>query len=306
MQKDLEINVIIVALVGGEALESCIQSLISIRERCVVVLGGDMGNTSMWERHYPKVKFLEGEHLPVPLKRRLGIDAVEGDVVALLEDTSVPDKGWLNSIRLAFEDNRITAVGGPVLISPSLPMKFKALACGEYGRFHPHRFALLATAKETIRGLMVVSRLPGNNLAYRRGDLMKVLDQSDKGLIEGEVNDILLKSGHHLAFHPDMKVIYSVADEYGASLKTRVQHGRIYGSNRVKGCGRIVRFVCFIKSFILPAVLSGRAIINMKYAIKPSSWLSVLFWICLMESAWACGEAMGYLMGEGRSIEAWR
>jgi hypothetical protein len=34
--------------------------------------------------------------------------------------------------------------------------------------------------------------------------------------------------------------------------------------------------------------------------------LRVLFWIALMESAWALGEAIGGLAGEGKSMNAWR
>jgi len=34
--------------------------------------------------------------------------------------------------------------------------------------------------------------------------------------------------------------------------------------------------------------------------------MATLFWVVLMESAWALGEAVGVLTGVGKSINEWR
>jgi hypothetical protein len=40
--------------------------------------------------------------------------------------------------------------------------------------------------------------------------------------------------------------------------------------------------------------------------VRPTAWIGVALWILLLETAWAIGEAVGYLTGSGRSLEAWR
>lgn len=306
MVKLADINVIIVALAGGRGLESCLQALSEVWTQCVVVLGRAMGDTQQWQRRFPGVVFIDGGSLPVPLKRLRAIERVTGDIVALLEDTSIPCEGWIQSVRAAFDDEATVAVGGPVLISPSLPGRYKALGCGEYGLFHPRRFEQSDDLQNRERDITDISRLPGNNLAYRRSVLANVLSDVNRGLLESEVNQNLLNSGRHLTFHPGMAVMYAVPDQYGALLKTRLMHGRLFAGNRIKGRGWVTRLTWCLKSLLLPAVLSGRALNSMRYAVNPSSWLPVACWICLLESAWALGEMAGYACGEGRSLEAWR
>lgn len=299
-------SIILVALVGGEALEACLRRMAPWSGMCHVMLGEDMDNVATWRARFPDVRFTDGQGFPLPVRRQRGVETALGQIVALLEDTSLPEPGWLDAICDAFATDNVAAAGGPVRIDPALCGRYQALACTEYGRYHPDRFPRLALGARDARGTQAVSRLPGNNLAYRRACVLEILKGSDRGLIEGEVNEILKARGMSLAFQPQMAVLYSAADSHSARLGTRMQHGRLYAGQRVAGKSYPTRLAWFAGSLLLPAVLSARSLADMTRAVKPAAWPTTAFWICLMESAWAIGESVGYLAGAGRSMKAWR
>lgn len=299
-------SIVLVALVGGDALGACLRRLAPWQGRCRVMLGEDMQDVAKWQAHFPAVQFADGRGLSVPMRRQRGVEAAQNPIVALLEDTSLPDPGWLEAMCEAFINDNVGAAAGPVRIDPALGGRYQALACTEYGRYHPDRFLRLALGAPDAGGTQAVSRLPGNNLAYRRALLLEILQGSDHGLIEGKVNEALKARGFSLALQPRMAVLYAAADFHGARLGTRLQHGRLYAGQRAAGRSYPARLVWFAASLLLPAVLSVRALAGMTRAVKPAAWPKTAFWICLMESAWAIGESVGYLAGAGRSMEAWR
>lgn len=299
-----DIDIVIVSLVGGEALAACLQRLAPWHGRCHVVLAAE-NDIATWRARFPQAHFLSGEGQPVPLRRQRGVQAAQGAFVALLEDTTLPEPGWLEAACDAFANQRIAAVAGPVSVAPSLEGRFQALACTEYGRYHAALFPRLALA-EPDAGIQAVSRLPGNHLAYRRALLLEILADGTRGLIEGEINEVLKSRGQWLAYQPRMAACYAAADRHGAGLSTRMQHGRLYASQRAAGQGLAGRLVLLAKALLLPAVLSARGLGSMQRAVKPPAWPSTALWIVLMESAWAWGEALGAIAGPGRSMQAWR
>jgi hypothetical protein len=270
------------------------------------MLGENMGRAESWQPRHPAVRFSQGEGLTVPMRRQRGVESTQAELVALLEDTSVPVPGWLEALCDAFTSEKVAAAGGPVRVDPALDPRSQALACTEYGRFHPDRFARLALGPPDARGTQAASRLPGNNLAYRRSTLLPLLAESDHGLLESEVNGILMARGLCLAYQPRMAVVYSAPDPLGIRLGTRLHHGRLYAGQRSAGWSHAARLAWVAGSLLLPAMLCARSLAAMTRAVRPAAWPQTAFWICLMESAWAAGEAIGYLAGGGRSLEAWR
>lgn len=299
-----DIDLVIIALLGGETLAACLTRLTPWLDRCHVVLN-TADDIASWQGRFPQVHFLACEGQPVPLRRQRGVQAAQSEFVVLLEDTTLPEPGWLEAACEAFTNKQVAAVAGPVNIAPNLSGRFQALACTEYGRYHAALFPRLSLG-EANGDMQKVSRLPGNHLAYRRAVLWEILASGTRGLIEGEVNEILKSQGQWLAYQPRMAACYAAADRHGASLGTRMQHGRLYASQRAAGRGLVGKLVLFAKALLLPAVLSARGLGSMLRAVKPSAWPSTALWIVLMESAWAWGEALGSIAGPGRSMEAWR
>lgn len=300
-----KLTVIVIPLLGGPALEACLRSLAPGLAECIVVLPMNADRPLLCDASCTEIRCIRTEHSSVPLRRRIGVEAASGDIVALIEDTSVAAPGWCEAVCMAFDDPNVAGAGGPVDISHALPGRFQALGCSEYGRFHRRRFPQLTATQSMSSGLKSVRHLPGNNLAYRRTPLLDLLSKSDQGLFEIDVNNELRALGLELVLQPAMTVNYAAIDFHSAKLSTRFQHGRLYAGRRTAGWAWHMRAAMFVKSLLLPLVLSGRDLHNALFAIRPADLPKVAPWILAMESAWAFGEVVGCLGGEGRGMESW-
>lgn len=299
-------TVVVVALHGGRNLEACLEQLGAQGAACVVMLGPNMDAAAVWRDRFPSVRFVDAAALPVPWRRRRGIEAADGEWVALLEDSSLPQARWSEAIAEAFGAPAVAAVGGPVAIGTGVSYRQAALACCEYGRFHPSAIRRLASGGEATRsGAFDVERLPGNNVAYRKSALRLVCPEEEP-LLETQANAALLAAGRRLQVHPDMAVEYRPADNHGARLAERFRHGRLYGGMRARGASVGARIGWLFKALLLPFVLSGRGLRAMRVALPPRAWCAVGAWVWCMETAWAAGEAAGYVAGPGRTLEGWR
>jgi hypothetical protein len=300
------LSVIVIPLIGHGALANCLDRLPLDTVECIVVLRGTMGAVASWKRRYPSVTFLGAANAPVPMRRQFGLRAASGDVVGLIEDTTWPDEGWCAATLSAFADPRTAAAGGPVGIAATLPSRYRALGASEYGAFATNRHPRSAISGSTCDQLIAASRVPGNNMAFRRLDLIETIDEHDGGMFEGLTCTRLLAKGRQVVYHPRMSAIYAVCDRYNASLATRLHHGRIYAAGHVRGRSWPSRLTHLAKTPLLPIVLTARAIGSLRGSGSLSAWMATLFWVVLMESAWALGEAVGVLMGAGKSINEWR
>ena len=283
-------RIVVIALAGGGALDACLARLAPWHQQCHVVLGEGMGSAASWQPRYPHAQFSEGAGLTVPQRRQRGVDAAQAPLVALLEDTSLPDPGWIEAISDAFASATVAAASGPVRIDPALGARAQALACTEYGRSFPER----------------LTRAAGNNLAYRRSHLLEVLHDSKHGLLESEVHAALAARGLEIALRPRMSVTYAAPDPRGIRVGTRFHHGRLYAAARSARWGMPARLAWATGTLLLPALLSLRSLAAMASAVRPGAWLPTAFWICVMETAWAAGEGTGYLAGGGASLREWR
>ncbi len=306
MAAPLHLSVVVVALIGRDALANCLDRLQLDSMECIVVLTKAMLGASQWKRRYPSVVFVETADEPVPLRRQRGVTIATGDVVGLLEDTSWPHEGWCAAVRSAFTDLQAAAAGGPVRIAPTLMSRCQALGWSEYGAFAPNPISHSAPNGCPHDRLTTTCRVPGNNMAFRRSELLELLRDDDNGLIEGPICARLLAQGREILYQPQMLVTLSACDWHNASLTTRLHHGRIYAASQLKGRGWPARLLHFAKATLLPIVLTARAVAAMRRSSSSSVRLPVLLWLSLMTSAWALGEAVGSLRGAGHSMSEWR
>jgi hypothetical protein len=292
------LSVVVVALIGRDALANCLDRLPLDAVECVVVLTKEMRYASQWKRRYPSVVFIKAPDEPVPLRRRRGVMAAKGDIVAVLEDTSWPEEGWCAAVKAVFTDPETVAAGGPVRIATTLESRCQALGWSEYGAFAP---------KGTRHNRMIrTDRVPGNNMAFRRSELLEVPCKEADGLIEGSVCARLSAQGCQILYVPRMLVTLSACDQRNVSLATRLHHGRIYAASRLKGMGWSAKLLHLAKTTLLPIVLTARTVSAMNAVSRSSVSFPVLIWVSLMASAWALGEAVGSVTGAGQSIRKWR
>ncbi len=298
------LSIVVIPLIGNDALANCLDRLPLTSMECIVVLREAMGAVTDWEQRYPSVTFLGAVHEPVPLRRQCGLRFATGNVVGLIEDTSWPDERWCAAALSAFADPQTAAAGGPVRVAAALPSRYQALGSSEYGAFAANRLLRATTGSRDDRPV-TASRVPGNNMAFRRVDLIDALDEGI-GLFEGPVCARLLAKGRRVVYHPQMMVTYGVCDRHNGALATRLHHGRIYAAAQVRGRAWPSRLAHLAKAPLLPIVLTARAMGSLSGSSSLRARLPILFWLGLMESAWALGEAVGALIGAGKSLNEWR
>jgi hypothetical protein len=303
---NLDLSIVVIPLVGNSALANCLDRLPLVAVECIVVLRETMGEPRYWQQRYPSVIFLHSPEEPVPLRRQRGTAAAAGDVVGILEDTSWPDPDWCAAVRSTFIDIQIAAAGGPVQIAATLPSRCQALGWIEFGRFVPRRLIAHRRAGSTPDQPIVASRVPGNNMAFRRTNLIAALRGEFNGLFESSVCAKMLAAGHQVVFQPRMLVTYSACDRYNMALSTRLSHGRIYAGMQLQKQTLLKRTIHVAKATLLPIVLSVRTMVEMINSKAVIARLPVLFWVTLMHSAWAMGEAIGAVAGLGKSLNEWR
>ena len=239
---------------------------------------------------------------PVPLRRKRGVALATGDVVVLIEDTTIPDDTLLEGLTIAFEEEACLAASGPITIGQNLSERYQALACTEYGRYH----STMLFGKDQQQRIFV-DRLPGNFICYRRNTLNLLLEEHEEGLIEGIVNhQLLLSRGVNLVMEPKLAATYCGKDTWGARISTRFHHGWIYAGGVVEGKGIGVRIIQSLKSLLLPVVLSSRAIRSMSGMREINRPVYVALWICVLELFWSMGEFVGSLFGKPETMEHWR
>jgi len=108
-----------------------------------------------------------------------------------------------------------------------------------------------------------------------------------EGLVDGDVFHALREDGGRMVWAPEMSVTFSHPFPEGARLKTRFDHGRLYGSSSKS------RALSAAKAPLLPMVLTARAI----GARNALPGLSTIGWLLLQQTAWAAGEFVGALAG---------
>ena len=289
--------IVIVSLVGGEALKRTLSSIASIDAPRVIIGGSTLPPGSSAQAG--AVKFVCTD-LPVPLKRAMGLALTDSEWVAFLEDTCDVGPGWHDAIQEIAAEGRFVGAGGPVMIADDLPPRCMALACLEYAAFAPRRARPHDVAAPPAP--VVAGRLAGVNLLYRRS-AMPALNAAT-GLIESELNELIQQRGGKLVQHPNLAVTYREADLASATLSSRFSHGRIYGGGQRHRSSAPRRAVALVKCLALPVVMYARAspAIPRNYS---GSWRARA-WIAVLSLAWSCGEFAGFLAGRGASLARWR
>ena len=278
-----EVTIIVVALIGGKALEECLRAVRMQSTNCLAVCrdgtildaGGRLVGVA--------------DRLDIPAKRRSAVELATTPLVALIEDTVIPQRGWARAVAAAFARNEVVACGGPVIIADDLPAQTRALTLSEYGRYIERQAA------------GEISALPGCNFAFRRDPLLEAMRGAD-GLVDNQVLRRLKENGGTIVWAPAMAVTFARAFPDGARLKTRFDHGRITAS--LTATGPVDRMMTAAKALLLPAVLTARTLRQTGTAEFRS--IPTFGWLLLQHTAWAAGEYTGALLRPSRGVSQWR
>jgi hypothetical protein len=289
------LTIAIIELVGGEAMECCINALhAQIADMPVDIVRIDRSGNVL-----PDTLAANDENMPagsaavtVPQRRMAAVRAAQTDLVALIEDTTLPPANWATLLREAFADKRVAACWGPIEISGDLSARYRSLGFMEYGRYDGT--------------LSITATLHGNCMAVDRLALLDVLEVDEDGIAEQDIAHRLSEGGKGIVFLPEMVANYAAPDAYGASLTTRLMHGRLYASARYDGASMITKAMGALRAMLAPIMLVLRGTNHMVRKSRLINWPAEFIWLCLMSMAAGMGELAGTLFGPGTSAESWR
>lgn len=116
------VSVVICTYNRKQWLERCLGSLEGMTRKAdeVIVVDGP-SNDGTRERILElqgmgKVRLVPQSALEgISAARNLGLEAASGDITCFIDDDAVAEPGWLEQILIAYKDDRVGGVGGPVL-----------------------------------------------------------------------------------------------------------------------------------------------------------------------------------------------
>ena len=218
--------------------------------------------------------------------RALGVDRAGGQVVALLEPWSLPEPEWARALLEGHRTSSAgidTVVGGPVLYDGPDRAWAWAEFLFEYASFLP------PFAGE-------VAELAVNNVSYRAELLRRTHALWEQGFWKHFLHRELRAKGARFLAVPEAAVRHARPVPFARFLSERVDHGRAYAARRGGPPARA------LVAPLLPIVLTAR--LARRLQDKPGAtrvfsraWPALL----LANGAWALGEALGHLAGDGGS-----
>jgi hypothetical protein len=287
---------VVVASVNGPALlDPTLDALDALPDRdaievVVVETTGEATRGRLARRRRPLTIVAVDRREPIPQLRAKGVEHSRGHLVAIVEDHVRVDPGWSSAIRGAhFGD--VAAVGGPVENGKPGLVNWAAFFC-EYARY-------MGPVPDGPTG-----DLPGNNVAYKRDDLLRHLDHLRQGRWESWIHDALLAEGRSLIWSGRAVVHHAKPFALGHFLSQRFLFCRAFAGMRRTSQSWPKRLVYGFGSLALPALLLARTTRTVLAKRRHlGQFLSALPLIGLFFTVGAFGEMAGYLVGPGGSLE---
>ena len=255
---------------------------------------GPAGEFQALAARFPgSVTVIEAAGLTIPHMRRVGIAHARGDVVALIEDDCIVAPGWA-AVVLDAHRGEYVAVGGAVEPGSYTRSLDWAAFLSDYARF------MLPFGRGEN------SRLPGNNVSYKRVVIDELLAMTaESGLQETFVHEKWHADGKLMLAEPDAVVRNEHRWHVRDVIAVPFHHGRAFGGQRSHDWNAIRRAVFALGSVALPALHVAR-IVGRGRRHPRVPVMRALPWLCVFGMSWAVGECLGYAAGPGSSLERWQ
>ena len=298
-----ELSVVVVAFTRRtDLLLACVKAIADSHGPCrievVVVSSGPIpaieSLESLSTRFAGGLAVHEGAGMTIPHLRRFGITKTRGDVVALIEDDCIVATDWVRAILAAHQEQH-AAVGGAVEPGSYRRSIDWAAYLSDYSRF------MLPFGRE------VSTRLPGNNVSYKRNVINELLAiTAEQGLQETFVHQKWHGEGKSLLAEP--AAIVRNEHRWGVRDVVAVpfHHGRAFGGQRAQHWGAARRAAFALASAGLPLMHVARIVQRVRRRGGTVPVMRALPWLGVFGLSWAAGECVGYAAGAGASLEQWR
>ena len=291
-QFEVELSVVVAAQNSDRALDSCVDALeaacAGVRAEIVIAAHEESLARGLADRHTGALPCVVAGKGLVPELWLAGIEQARGRIVALTTGHMIVGPLWAHALIEAFA-GPVAGAGGPIDLMPGTGVVDWAIYYLRYSAFLPWRWP---------DGL-VIRDLAGDNAAYRREDLQRHGHTFDRGFWEVEFHRRLQAEGRTLRAVSAASARLGPSYRFGAFLRQRLEHGRHFGHARAHDGSRS-RLTLVAAAPLVPAVLAWRA--ARRVGIDRShgfQFLVALPVFLIFAAAWAAGEALGAVAGDG-------
>jgi glycosyltransferase involved in cell wall biosynthesis len=291
------LSVVVASGAGGQFLGRCLESLRDqVTDGCseVIVVDRCGGSTrAQIERDYAFVNLVavdQARRASVPELRALGAERARGKIVAILEEHCVAPSGWIQAIRVAFQETD-AAIGGPILDDNYARLRDWVVYFSEYHNYLP-------PWPEGERCL-----LNGANIAYQRESLLRHKEALHSGYWEVVLHPLLAREGKFRSV-PAMGVRHTGPFDYRYYLGQRYLLSRVWGGSQRSKVSAAKRLLYIVGAPVFPFLLLAR-IAQRVFASRSrvDRFIAALPLLVPVAIAYVWGEWSGYVFGIGDALE---
>lgn len=287
-------SVVVASFRDTAVLDACLRSL---REQCrahgaeLLVVRSERESRERLQQVAAGCRVIRADATDaIPVLRGRGLAAAAGEWVAVTEDHCVADPGWLDAL-VASGTSSADVLGGAM----GNARRERRTDCGaffsEYGFF-----GAVAPAAGTAGPPLVT----GANVAYHRRVVSDVANWAQHGSWENVIHERLFADGHLFRLVPTARVRQNLHYTLGAFAVDRFAHGRDFAATRSRNLPVWRRAILAAATPILPMILARRIARAVDPIERPLFGRALPATLAFL-SAWAAGEATGYLFGHAGS-----
>jgi glycosyltransferase involved in cell wall biosynthesis len=281
------VSVVVASFSGEAALRRCLESLEPQTAEAEVIVAAEVESAAVvrLQARFPRLVFVRAPRgTSVFRLRAMGLERARGRLVVLTEDHCTAAPGWLDAL-LALHREGHAVVGGPVENGLTKGPYDWALYLCEYAAHMP-----------PLRDGPVPA-LSGVNVAYERELLTGCAALWQEAFYENEVHDALRASGHRLQRSGRAAVSTHLSLPFREAAAHLFRGGQRFGRYRHGRSSPAVRAILPVAALAVPALLTWR-VVRAVAARRPERLGAMargLGYVVAFNSAWAAGEALGYL-----------
>jgi len=234
------------------------------------------------------VTIVEASLLPMAAARLAGLRAARAPTVVFGETHTYPAPTWAEELVRAMGRGAAAVAPRVVHAGPVGALSWAALAM-DYGRW-------------SQPGQGEIEIAPSYNAAWLRDTLLhEGGDELGILLTPGrELSDLLRRRGHRLERCDSAEVAHLNIDRPWHWLAERYIGGRLVAAARARSWSRLRRALYVVSSPLMAVIVARRTLATVRGLPRPAAGLAAL---AVGASAWAAGEAVGYVTGTGDTAE---
>lgn len=287
------LSVVVPSVNGWHCLGPCLEALEGMEDAKAQVVVADRVGPDLRERvrdRWPEARLLAcPRDTSIPALRARAFPACTGDVVGVIEDHVLVPPDWARKMMDAHRTGA-RVVGGTVENAARDRLVDRAAFLCEYSHcLNP------GPAGPT-------DRLPGNNVTYRREMLERFASVWEREVWEDRLHEAFRDEDVELIFRPDIRVRHDMrytAREYASQ---RFLYSRALAAMRMERRPPWARLLYALATTALPPVLMWRIGRQAFRSGRGGLFLRALPLLAGFVVAWAAGEAVGAVAGDGGAL----